>query len=293
MAFRGRAAGDKNMVDVDLLIREANELEPMPESATRLASRLAQEDWILEEIVRVIELDPALTGRLLNRANSAASGSRHPITSVRAGVTRMGPGVVLSVALASAIRQEMQSPLPAYGLGEGQFWRHSVASALAIERCQRFCRVAPPPQSFAAALLHDVGKLVLGRHLQPEMLSMPEGSDTAGGRALLKAESEHLGMDHGRLGGLIARHWKLPAGIVTAIACHHNSDQAPSQEGRILASFVALADVVAHRIGEGCGTGQPRISEENARLLGIPRQSFDALCGATAEHLESALESYS
>ena len=78
------------MIDLQLLIQEADELDPMPASATRLAALLAEEDWVLEDIVDVIELDPALTGRLLSRANSAASGSRVEIHSVHQAVTVLG-----------------------------------------------------------------------------------------------------------------------------------------------------------------------------------------------------------
>ena len=113
--------------------------------------------------------------------------------------------------------------------------------------------------------------------------------------ALPDLRSERVGSDagHGRLGGLIARNWKLPTGIQAGIAYHHNPDEAPDEEGRIVANLVALADVVAHRIGEGGGNDERRLSKETVQGLGINRQGFEALSEATAERLEKTLELYS
>ena len=286
------------MVDLDVLLRKARELDPMPDSALRLAVLLAQEDWILEEIVGVIELDPALTGRLLSRANSVLSGSREPISTVRPAVIRLGPGVVLSLALSSVVRREMERSVVAYGLGEGELWRHAVASALAVDQCGSFCRAAPSLGVHAAALLHDVGKLVLDRHVSSDVRSLlerthNEGEETSGGAMSFEAEGQALGVDHAWLGGEIARAWKLPPEIVGGIAHHHLPDKAGEDETRTLASFVALADAVAHQIGAGCGNQLPGLSKKSIQRLGINRQGFDSLSQATSQRLQRTLELYS
>ena len=280
------------MIDVDALIREADELEPLPASAAKLANLLNREDWVLEEIGSVVSLDQALTGRLLGLANSATSGSRHSISTVDEAVMRMGPGMVLSVALASVVRVEMQQSLPGYGLGEGSLWRHSVASALAVDQARRFCRAVPPSQSFAAALLHDVGMLVLERHLRRVSSPENESSQSEAGTTVAEKEWSLLGIRHDQLGGRIARTWKLPPAIEDGIAFHHDPERASDDEGRLLAGFVDLADIVAHRIGESCAE-EPRLSRESIQRIGITQQGFDELCEATDEQLERALEIYS
>ena len=60
-------------IDLDHLIRAANELEPLPASASRLASRQDWEACDLSELVEIIELDQALTMKLLRASNSAAN----------------------------------------------------------------------------------------------------------------------------------------------------------------------------------------------------------------------------
>ena len=200
--------------------------------------------------------------------------------------------MVLSLSMAPVVRQQFHGPLSTYGLHEGELWRHSVAAALVVRQSVGLCRTPPPPPGFAAALLHDVGKLVLDRHL--ESMSPAEGSpETAGSGTGPGTEAEGLGIDHAELGGIIAADWKLPAGIGSGIEFHHRPAEAPDEEGRVLASFVALADAVTHHIGAGCGESQPKLPPDAIRRIGITRESVAKLCKATVNQLEETLAVFS
>jgi HD-like signal output (HDOD) protein len=276
-------------IDLQTLLKEATELEPMPATATRLAALLGQEDWHLNEIVEVVELDQALTGRLLSLANSVAGGSLNAISSISDAVMRSGPGMVLSLSMAPVVRQQLHRPLSAYGLSEGELWRHSVAAALAVKLAAEHCGTPAPPQSFAAALLHDVGKLVLDRHLQTV------ASSDGGVEPIVlsgSSEKERFGIDHNELGGFVANHWKLPGGISVGVRFHQDPDRAPDESGRRIASFVALANAVTYQIGAGCGQGQRKLTMETVKRIGLTREGFVGLCRATIALLEETLAAY-
>ncbi len=282
------------MTYVDVLIREAYDLEPLPQSVARLTALFANDDWSLQDITKTIELDPALTAKLLKLANSSLSGASQAVTSVETAVVRMGPGMVLSLAIASAVRPEMSVAIPAYDLDEGSLWRHSVAAAIAVEEAKNFCRRPAPPESFVSALLHDIGKLVIGRHLKPALVSALD-SDPERPRPLrgIEAESETLGLHHGKLGGLIARNWELPQGIPAGITFHHSPEKAPDEFRRTIASYVALGDFVAHEIGEQCGNNdEPRLTRATVKCLGLTRNCFTELCQSTAARLDSVMQQY-
>lgn len=276
------------MIKLSLLMREAEQMNPLPASCARLTALYAHDNWKLSEVVDTIKLDQVLTGRLLGIATSVAGGALGPVDSVAKAVVRLGAGMVLSLAVGSVVRKEMQGPLAAYGLDEGELWRHSVAASLAMEQASKYCRSISPTQACVAALLHDLGKFVLGNHL-PAGTFVGHAESEAGG---LQEESRIAGIHHARLGGLIARHWNLSAAIVTGITFHHSPDAAFNDAGRTMASFVALSDVVAHRIGNGCGTNEPRLSPDTVGRLGISRKGFDDLCETATRQLNEILAMY-
>jgi putative nucleotidyltransferase with HDIG domain len=279
-------------IDIDLLIQDASELESLPESAQRLTAQFAVEDWDLEEIASTVELDGALTGRLLGIANSVSGGARQQIDSVDAAILRAGPGLLLSLALASAVNSEMQEQVPGYGLADGSLWRHSVAAALAMDKIGRELGTTPPPESFVAALLHDIGKLVIGRRMDRDRNIELYRARASAGRDDAAVERSLLGVDHAEIGARVMRCWGLSGDISEAILHHHAPEGAKTESARELASYVQLANAVAHRIGEGRSDGKTRLTSDCVTRLALSRDRFDAICGAAADDLRQILEMY-
>jgi HD-like signal output (HDOD) protein len=232
------------MIDLDQLIEQANALAPLPASAVRLAELVGDPECPLEDVVELIAFDQALTLKMLRAANSAASAAAMPVSTVRDSVIRMGTAQVLALAIAAGARPFLQPRIPAYGLGEGALWRHSVAAAVATEAMQGLGEFPVPPEAFTAALLHDVGKLVLGRFLTPDILGFIRRAQEVDHLGQLDAESLLLEANHAELGGLIAQHWKLPPRIVLGITYHHQP-----QEGRdAVCDLTCVADQYAKYI---------------------------------------------
>jgi len=119
-------------------------------------------------VAKTVALDQALTGRILRYANSAAGGSQKSVMEVGVAVMRMGPGMVLSIALGDGLNKN--------GL-------------------------KGPDGTFTAALVHDVGKLVIGRKLH----SMGIVLKSENPEEPWVDESKQLGIDHGELGESVVR----------------------------------------------------------------------------------------
>ena len=288
------SSGSTGLVDLQALVHDAEDLAPLPATTARIAGMVSASDWSLTEISDVIRLDQALTGRLLGAANSVLGGARQAISSIDQAVMRLGPGAVLSIAIGGAVKEEMQRALPEYGLGEGALWRHAVASALAAELARDHCKRELPAEGFAAALLHDLGKLVLARHLDPDALAFLQRATDEGGLSSEAAEQLVLRVCHAEIGALVARRWGLPELLCLGIQYHHNPLACPETPARRLCLQIALADAVASRVGESCGE-DPRphaFSPAVAGGLGIGRPAFEHLCGKVERRLDAVLEAY-
>jgi putative nucleotidyltransferase with HDIG domain len=278
------------------LLEDARNLEPLPQSASRLASLLAGSSWKASEVAECLRLDQALTGRLLSVANSARAGAREPIASVDAALMRLGAGAVLGIAMGAAVKSNYQYALPIYGLEEGELWRHSVASALAIEELARVTRRSVPPEAFSCALLHDVGKLVLARHLTPELCQLAGTGTGFDGSGTMTCDVERavLAIDHAKLGGSIARTWGLPNTIALGIEHHEEPLQARPDAGRLVALLVSVADAAAVRAGAPCGglEQDPDFALFHAEGLRLSREQFDEIGSSVARRLEDVLRRY-
>jgi HD-like signal output (HDOD) protein len=255
------------MIAATDLVKAAQSLDPLPATVGRLAALVGRPDWSLNEAAHLVEFDPALTGRLLRLANSAATAGLAPVNTARDAIMRVGIGPALAFATASGLRKQLKRALPEYGLTDGQLWRHSVASALAVEPIARRARTMVPPECFTAALLHDIGKIVLARFLSPVELRWLADARDFGGLSSLQAETEVLGVNHAGLGGQIAALWKLPQRLVDGVAFHHTPDDGDD----IVCDVVYLANVAAKRIGEGVVRAQVEViaHEPALKRLGL------------------------
>lgn len=229
------------------LLAHADALAPLPATATRLVGLLGQSEWILRDVEDVVRLDLGLTARVLRLANSAWTVHLPTVGTLHDALMRIGAGTALSLAIAEGVRPRLLRSLPAFELQPGRLWQHSVATALAAELVSKKSRAIAPPETVTAALLHDVGKVVLDECLDAPLLQALRAAWTAGGLSRLEAERQVLGMDHGALGGHIALHWGLPAPVAAAITHHHD----PSTQATPMCDIVHLANGVAKLSGFG------------------------------------------
>jgi HD-like signal output (HDOD) protein len=274
--------------DLDAICEAAAGIEPLPTSVGRLAALALAPDADLAEIVELVSFDQSLAMSVLRAANSASHGTSRKIALVRDAVMRIGGGAVLGLAVGRRVRAMTGGALPAYHLAEGELWRHSVAAALAAERMPSVCRVAVPPEAFTAALLHDVGKLILVRFLSPDIAAAIDRAHAEAGVSRLDAEREILGVDHGELAELVAQAWQLPEALAKPLAAHH----APTEDDGRVADVVHAADAVARRIGTG-GEDDPQDPDVAvlARLR-IGDGAFEALAADVGESLQEVMRRY-
>lgn len=92
---------------------EGRTLSPLQLVCVRLLNLLSDEDAPVPRIEQLVGADPGLSMRLLRTANSASSGLRHEVTSLRQAVVLLGPGrlrawVVLTLLEGGATRSRSE-----------------------------------------------------------------------------------------------------------------------------------------------------------------------------------------
>lgn len=188
------------------------------------------------DVVAAIESDTGLTVAVLRAAQDG--NRRRPITNVSDAVASLG---VDQVRQATAALPRAAFPWQSSLEAMMHHLRvHAQAVSRAAQRIAHELEFRDSDDLVAVALLHDVGKLVLGA-------GGPRGSEISAGALAtpekrVQAERQGTGLDHASVGGLLLGRWGLPRRLSGAVAAHHAS-AGPND----LATLVRLADMVAHQ----------------------------------------------
>jgi putative nucleotidyltransferase with HDIG domain len=259
------------------IVRSITNLDPLPVAAQRLMAMLRGDEDSLAKIASVLETDQALVANLLRRANSARYAGA-PIETVLHAVLRVGTLTVLDIVLDGHLRR-LLTAAPAYGLDEHDLWLHGAASQIAVRAIRVECPALKiPAVADTAALLHDIGKLIISRYLKTDAQALIARAREQA-ITYTAAERQLLGFDHTAIGAAVAEHWKFPAEVAFAIAHHHD---AGLTDATGVLDAVVLANIVAKTIGIGLGaeglnfTVDPDI---HARM-GLTFQTFGRICAA-------------
>ena len=264
----------------DLLARGEN-LPTLPTVVFQLHQVLDNERAGTGEVAAIIERDPALTARLLRAANSAAfSRSGDRIGSVSSAVNRLGINQVRAICIVLAVVKAFHSREG--GLDHQAFWIHSAAVGMTARHLwERFGKdpAIAADDLYVAGLLHDVGLLVLEQHFTKEYDEVRQAMSREPSR-LWQVEEEHLGMDHGAVGGLLLGRWSLPEYIAEAVTNHHHPHQAEDQL-REVCRIVQAAEVLCMETGAGLGEeGLPDCSASDVLTeLGADERGIETLLG--------------
>jgi putative nucleotidyltransferase with HDIG domain len=257
------------------LVRGIKRLEPLPVTAQRLLGLLNGKDVSLSAIAELIEFDQAIVAAVLRTASTVRHAGRTTPT-VREAVIRLGTVALLDLVLEGYLKKLMTAT-PMYDLSEQDLWLHGAAAQLAV---RAFAADRPqakiPPLAETAALLHDIGKLIVSRYLKADVRELVSHARTRG-ITFVEAEREVLGVDHAAVGAAMAEAWQFPAEIIDAIRRHHSP---PFTNPTVVLDAVALANVVAKTIETGLGAEGLNFAVDlgSYQRLGVDFATFGRVC---------------
>ncbi len=231
------------------ILAKVKSFPSMPEAAAKLLKLLDNPDATAAQIEQILRYDAGLTANLLKLTNSVYFGLPCKVGSVTQAVVLLGWKKLIQLVMASCVNAVMGKPVPGYDLPAGELWRHSIAVSVAAEGLAKELKVSASEEIFTAALLHDVGKLVLGGFVKEDL----EKIETEASRGISFEVAEHmvLGTDHTEVGAQILKNWSFPPALVNAVRWHHDPDSAGKTD--TLVDIVHVANILCLMIGIGVG----------------------------------------
>jgi putative nucleotidyltransferase with HDIG domain len=248
--------------------------KPFPVAAKRLEELTRSNSARIEQVVVVLESDPALSARLLRLVNSAGYGLKVRCTSVRHAAVLVGTRRLNQVATTAAILDLFES--------SNSLAAELLEHAAVVGSLCRYLAVhlgLPHDELFTCGFLHDIGKIML---LDTERDVYPALLREFGGNADSVHEQERrvFGFDHATLGAHVLTAWNIPDPVPKVIAWHHQPARA--LQDSLLSAMVQtlrLADLLAYELGRRPEEeGIPLVAQsEAAQYLDISEPQLAAM----------------
>lgn len=262
----------------------------LPAALIELARAVCSPKADLNEVAQAVEADPTVAAKVIRFASAASSSGPVRMRTVMQAVIRLGPTRVIETLVAETLMPLLLAPCEAYLLGGGEGWRHAVAASILADMLANVATTPVPRIASTAALLHDVGKVVLSQRLEPGVVQGIRDLAARDRLTHVDAERSVLGTDHAQVGAAIARHWGLPELAAKAIERHHDPDGDPDP----VLDTVHMANVMAKLIAAGLGADELNLkaSRDAPQRLGIDHEDVEALAARALDELPYAILMY-
>ncbi len=198
------------------------DLPTLPEVAIKIGETVDDPDSSAAQLAKIISIDAALSGRLLQAANSPLFRGKDQIDNIKAAITRLGARQVKTLINSIVIEQVFQSKgSKTVNAILKQQWLHSVqVAAISYVFAQRFTNLKPDC-AMLAGLIHDIGAL-------PVLAYADQFPELENDKKKLTYITYTL---HAQIGRLVLEGWNFPPELIAVASEHDNysyiSDPCP------------------------------------------------------------------
>lgn len=274
------------------LIKEIDNLKPVPAVVNQIMAAAENPDSSMSDIAEIVLYDPLITANILRMCNSAYYSLPRRVESIQDAITMMGLDQVVDMVLLKSGAANLVKSQDGYGLNEGELWKHAVSSALIARDLAQKKGAVNKQLIFTAALLKDIGKVILDRFVGDSFAKIDSLVKNKG-FSFKEAEKKVIGIDHAELGGHVAEMWDFSEKMVSMIKNHHLNDEKARED--LDTQILYVADNVCMMMGIGGGADglAYRFHKDVLEKLGITPldlQEIIASFGSEMKRVEDLLK---
>ena len=245
-----RVAVERSCKLKDLLNGEAicrtvgalGELPSIPKVYQELTQALEKPDIALNEVATIVEQDIAISAKLLQLGNSAIFQTTGDFATIKAAVSYLGLNMIKNMVLSMEVFRVFDGAEKIAGFSLEALQSHGQLVAKIVAQLPLAKQIADT--AIVAALLHDIGKLVLAWKM-PRRFARFRAVSREENRPLYQVEEELWGITHAEIGAYLLGLWGLPQSITEAVAYHHAPTRVPHLDFDAVGA-VYVANLLAH-----------------------------------------------
>lgn len=232
-------------------IRRQLKLRAVPPVLHHVMTLTHSKSSSLDEIAQAIRQDQSLALRLMRVANSSYYASDKPVENPMEAVQRIGLSEVQNIIVTMLAMDRFGQSTPG-GLVPQRFWEHSLASANLACMIAEAIDSNDGDQLFLAALLHDIGRMILAE-VFPREYNWVLTTSCDRRINLVDVESQVFNMSHVDVTTELLQEWKFPEYIIDAVSSHEHEIEnikLKTRSGRA-PIVLAFANRLAHALALG------------------------------------------
>lgn len=230
------------------------DIPPCPAVLVELDAELKKDDPDQRELTRIITKDVALSGHVMQFANSPAFSTGNKLVSVNQALNVLGNRQVFNLVVSQLLKVAMAGK---QDIGMERFWETSALTARLSAEIARRLRCVRPDIAYTFGLFRDCGIPLLMKRF-PNTKAVLAEANVAEELMFTEVEDRHLGTNHAVVGYFLARRWFLPSEVAEAIMHHHdyrwllqNDESTRSARAQIAVSVLAEHVIRLHTQGDG------------------------------------------
>lgn len=252
------------MGGIETFAARVRSLPVMSPVLKRIETVLDNRESTLHDIAAALGEEPVIAARVMRLANSAYVGMPRTVSSLHNALVLLGTKRVKTLVMSISALSSFAGRAGELPLDLGRFRRHCAVAGMIAESLSRHLRryvAVDADQAFAAAVIHDIGKLALAA-FEPNLLRGSVGTSVSRNVPFWTAESGPL--THVSAGELLGGHWNFPPELIAAIRHHHQPHAAGGHTN--LVYIVNLADCMAHALGYTTWENEPVVALDERAL---------------------------
>lgn len=233
------------MPTAEKIIDKFQNSKTLPHVAIRVTQMVNDDNSTMRDFEEIIQMDPVLVSRLLKLVNSPFFGLSGRVESIAKAVVMVGMKNLRNLVAVEALRSMFNDDEGSAGFSRQHLWLHSATVAILCDMIGKRIFGDAREDLFLAGIIHDIGLIaedqVVGDKLREACQLYQPGKNT-----IIGCEREVIGTDHAEVGFKLAKEWKMPQEVLSAIRYHHNVDKTP--EPSSVTGIVQLSEYIAGKM---------------------------------------------
>ena len=231
--------------DIETLIQKMSSLS---HTVPKIVQVVNDNSSSARDLVKVIQMDPVLTAKVLRIVNSAFYSIQQEVTSLNKAVIMVGMNTIKNLALSTAVVSSFSFHEDECGIKPEDFWKYSVGTAVLSKILAQKNRLPATDAEdlFIIGLLHVIGKAFLLQFFPKKIRKIVSTSEEQG-KCTHFIETDLFGINHMEIGATLASNWKLPESVLDGIKYYTK----PSESNLVTTKYLSVASnaIIVNKIG--------------------------------------------